>query len=112
MTKRFWISWIQKTTDFRPMTDPPTPEVLGWWCSGYMDAGGDSIDLMHAILCAVVEADDERDAQDIIYTNWTGADKSEIGEFRFCEEKPDDWKPGSRFPITSDWERERFREVL
>lgn len=44
----YWISWHQPTEDYRPLTDPPHPQVMGWWCSGY-----DAYDI--ALLCACAE---------------------------------------------------------
>lgn len=108
--KRYWISWIQNTMDFRPMTDPPGSTVLGWWKSGEFDDGRFAIVVTKAILCAVVEARTEVIAQKIILTNWETA-TSEVESFRFCEEKPKDWKPGNRFPISEAWSKERFGET-
>ena len=88
--KRFWISWRQPTEDYRPLTDPPHPQVLGWWCSG------------HTTLCAAVEANSEVEARMYVRIAWP-----EASEWRFCEEKPADFVPGDRFPL-SDWMRERF----
>lgn len=102
--KRYWVSWIQNTADFRPLTDPPGANVLGWWKSG------EYIDVAKAILCAVVEAKNEDDAVKIIRSNWEEND-GEVGDFRFCEEKPPNWRPGNRFPITDDWTQERFKET-
>lgn len=100
--KRFWISWIQNSEDFRPLSDPPSENVLGWWCSGY-DAD-DS-----AVLCAAVLAIDEDAARAVITANWESK-PGEVGEWRFCEERASDWTPGNRFPITTDWAKKRFAQ--
>lgn len=103
--KRFWVSWIQLTKDYRPLTDPPTEEVCGWWVSGY-----NADDL--PILCAVIDAGSENAATAVVYKNWQSepAYVREVGAFRFCSEKELNWTPGDRFPITEDWQRERLNK--
>ena len=91
--KRWWISWHQPTEDYRPLRYPPHNPVMGWWCSGHADV---------AILCAVVLAEDETEARANIIAEWPEAER-----WRFCEEKPDGWVPGDRFPV-SGWMAERF----
>lgn len=94
-TTRFWVSWHQPTDDYRPLTDPPHPQVLGWWCSGY-----DANDV--SILCALVEAESETDAEVFVVISWPEAER-----WRFCEPKGTDWLPGDRFPL-SPWMTERL----
>ncbi|MBX3288349.1 MAG: hypothetical protein KF855_03295 [Acidobacteria bacterium] len=98
--KRFWVSWIQLTEDERPLTDPPTEEVIGWWCSGH-----DAAD--RPILCAVIEAESEDKAKDAVEANWEEK-PGEVGPFRFIEEVAPDFHPGNRFPIANGWMAERF----
>ena len=31
---RFWMSWIVKEEDYRPLTFPPNEAILGWWNTG------------------------------------------------------------------------------
>lgn len=93
---RFWISWVQTTDDFRPLTDPPNKAILGWWCSGYTDRG--------ATLCAAVEAASEGSAEQAVMIDWPEA----AGEWRFCERVEDNFRPSDRFPIGRDWMKERF----
>jgi hypothetical protein len=93
--KRFWASWIQPTDDHRPLTFPPNEGVLGWWCSGY-----DRHD--EAILCAVILAENEDEAFKIVEKDWP-----EIQEWRFIDQREDDFKPSDRF-VMSDWMEERF----
>ena len=95
--KRFWISWYQPTEDYRPLADPPNAAVLGWWCSGYRCSDE------AATLCALVAAEDERRAEAAVKVDWPEAE-----EWRFCEERADDWRPTDRFPIESEWARERI----
>lgn len=92
---RYWISWHQPTEDHRPLTDPPQPNVLGWWCSGY-DADET------AILCAVVVAASEGQAHAAIKVSWPEAER-----WRFCESCADDWRPRDRFPL-KPWMKERL----
>lgn len=96
--KRFWLSWIQPTEDHRPLTYPPGPGVLGWWCSGDCQEG--------ATLCALVEAEDEEDADKTIRADWP-----EKATFRFIDEAEPDWLPNDRFPL-SDWMKERLEKHL
>ena len=101
-SKRFWISWEQLTKDFRPIADPPQPEsIKAWWCSGETEDA--------FTLCAIVDAESEMLAQGIIRIAWdAGGEDSDIGEFRFNEERAADWLPNDRFPITKDWEKQRL----
>lgn len=94
-TKRFWLSWYQPTDDYRPLTDPPHPQVLGWWCSGYDSTG-------QPIICACVEAVSEDDAKTYVGISWP-----EATSWRFIEERDAAWTPNDRFPL-SDWMKERF----
>jgi hypothetical protein len=100
--KRYWVSWTQRTEDFRPLSYPPNESILGWWCSG---SDGDG----NAVLCAVVAAAEDSDVCSAIFKDWPEA-KDEImnNNWRiFCEKKVD-WKPGDRFPINKTWMAERF----
>jgi len=92
---KWWLSWVQPTEDYRPLSYPPHSSVLGWWCSGY-----DADDF--ATLCACVEAKSEQSAKAAINIDWP-----ERKKWRFCEAKPDDFTPGDRFPLKG-WAKERF----
>ena len=96
--KRFWMSWVQPTEDYRPLTDPPNENVLGWWCSGY-----DSND--QAILVALVQAKDEYSAKVAVVVSWP--ELIPDGEWRFCKEVANNYVPGDRFPM-KEWERKRI----
>jgi|SRR5882757_6278637 len=91
----YWLSWIQPTEDYRPLTDPPNVAVLGWWCSGY-----DSED--HATLCAGVWAKSEPAAKKHIQEDWP-----EAKEWRFCEQQESNFIPSDRFPLEG-WAKERW----
>lgn len=93
---RYWLSWYQPTDDYRPLTDPPHPQILGWWCTGYNNQD-------HATICALVEAGSEQDAKVYVEVSWP---ESATAEWRFCERR-DDWKPTDRFPL-SPWMKERL----
>lgn len=108
--KKFWVSWIQPTEDFRPINYPPNEQILGWWCSGY-----DSSD--NPIICACVVGigetigDRMRSATDAIDIEWPESTSSEENStgWRFFDEKADDFRTSDRFPL-SDWMKERFSQ--
>lgn len=93
----YWISWYQPGEDVRPLTFPPNAAILGWWNSGW----GDS----HATLCALVRGESEDDAKANVKKDWP-----EATTWRFCEEKPHDWRPGDRFVVDKEWMKERLSQ--
>ena len=93
--KKYWLSWVCSEEDHRPVTFPPGKGILGWWCTGYDGAD-------NSYLVALVKAVDEDDAKVIIKNDWPEFD----GEWRFIEEKADDYVPGDRFPL-KPWMKER-----
>ena len=98
---RFWISWVQCTEDYRPLTFPPNAAILGWWCSGF-----DSSD--SATICAAVEATDADAACDAIFKDWPEAEAEfKTGNLRFIETVDGNWRPSDRFPL-SEWMVPRF----
>ena len=97
-TTRFWLSWYQPGDDPRPLTCPPNEAIRGWWVSG---TGDDKFSI-----CAVVDAESEEAAKAAVRVDWPEAEK-----WRFCEEKPRDWKPGDRFVVREgkdNWIKERL----
>lgn len=92
---RFWMSWEERSKDYRPLKSPPNKAVLGWWCSGYAGDGS------HSMLVAWVEAKNERDAKKAIAQDWPGK-----RTWRFIETREPDWRPSDRFPL-ADWTKER-----
>jgi hypothetical protein len=98
--KRFWLSWIQPTPDYRPVMDPPNDAVLGWWCTGF-----DSND--SAILCAGVQASTPSAAKKAIAMDWPEA---EIAVWRFCDVIEPPFKLSDRFPLKG-WAKERWDRV-
>lgn len=102
--KKWWLSWVQPTEDFRPLSFPPNKDVLGWWCSGYSSDE-------HAILCAAVQAVDEDAAWEAIMKDWP-----DMGEVRFCGSKDSEWLPSDRFPLRTrngdDWMAKRFADFV
>ena len=98
---RYWISWIQRTEDYRPLTSPPNVAILGWWCSGF---DGDD----NAVICATVQAIDPSAAALAVFSDWPEAEV-EVAKngWRFFEPREPGWIPSDRFAL-SEWERERF----
>jgi len=85
--RRFWVSWYASSLDFEVHTP--------WWVSGYRDDT--------PVVCAAVIANDADDAQSVIRACHDDP-QAEI-EWRFVEERPDDWSPfNSRFK-RADWMR-------
>lgn len=102
LLKRFWISWICREEDHRPISYPPKKAILGWWCSGYDPEG-------NAVLCAAVEADDPGNASAAIFADWPeAAQEMKDRGWRFFEhDKGPEWVPSDRFPL-EDWMKKRF----
>lgn len=97
MNRRWWISWNEYEADVRPVHDPPSAAVLGWWVTGEGEH--------HVTLCAIVEAPTLMDLHLAIYQDWPQGDHAL--DVRFSEEKSGSWLPdGDRFPL-SDWMKER-----
>ena len=93
--KLFWISWVQPSKDYRPLSFPPTERVLGYWCTGYTDAG--------ATLCAAVEANSKEELEGIVKTDWP-----EFQAFRFVQERRF-WTTNERF-FPEGWAKERLQK--
>lgn len=96
MSKYRWISWVQPTEDYRPLSYPPGQNVLGWWKTGESTNG-------HAILVAQIKAVSEEDGEAVILKEWP-----EATDWRFnikCTAVP----PGDRFPL-QDWMVGRYRK--
>lgn len=92
----WWLSWVQPTPDYRPLTDPPNEAILGWWCTGF-----DSED--HAILCAAVIGKTEAAAKKLVAKDWP---ESRSASWRFCQ-LLDSLELSDRF-LLSEWAKERF----
>lgn len=89
--KSFWLSfWAAYSLGEFEIHSP-------WWISGerFGDAGDESA------VCVACRAEDEEAAMEFIYQSFDNR-PAEI-EFRFVEERPDDWSPfGDRFR-KRDW---------
>lgn len=96
MNRLFWISWEQPTEDYRPLTYPPNPAILGWWCSGSGEG--------YFTLCAYVEAENEAAAEEAVLKDWP-----EIEHWRFCQGR-DHYEPSDRFPVDDGWAAERLKK--
>jgi hypothetical protein len=106
-TRYKWISWHQPTDDFRPLHFPPRDEVLGWWKSG--NAPNATVGKRGSVvtrLVAMVAADDEKTAREVILHEWPEAE-----DWMFCcdHEEPFEleYSPYRDSPM---WIRERFRK--
>lgn len=85
--KRWWMSWwepVKSDLDSRPLKWPLPKSIPAWGQSGFRDDAASN--------CAVVDAPIEKAAKAKIEKHWKPS------EWRFCEEKPNDWKPSERFP--------------
>lgn len=93
---RFWLSWYEKSEDYRPLNDPPNERILGWWNTGFSPG--------YTTIVALVEAYTEEAAWAAVEGDWPGASK----EIRFCEDKGRDYVVTSdRYPL-KDWEKQRM----
>ena len=81
---RFWVRFYTSSLeDPRPVIHP---RPFDWWLTGET--------FEQAIICGVVDADDEALALVEVKKGWP-----EVNELDFCEPKPDGWAPQSdRFP--------------
>lgn len=98
--KNFWVSWWQNR-ELGPF-ELHSP----WWVSGSRGLGPSTFD---ESIVAAVKAEDEAAARQVVVDSY---DKSpdEI-EFRFVEERPNDWEPFSdRFP-RAEWMKWEKTEV-
>lgn len=93
--KYFWISWYQRTSDYRPLSFPPNQRVLGWWKTG--EVSDNSFTLV-----SLVKAKSEDDAKMSILIDWPEAKDN----WRFCDEK-ENTSLSDRFQL-SDWMEERI----
>lgn len=95
MIKRYWMRFTTPSKDFRPIHYPPSEGICGWWCSGYNSSD-------HAYIFLCVDATSEKEAWKTVMYEWPEAKQD------FCEEVAKNFVPGDRFPLTNDWEIERF----
>ncbi len=85
--KRFWVSWWH-SWDYGEF-EIHTP----WWFAGFRE-GEESV-------CAAVIAESEEAAKRFVCAAY---DRKDITpEFRFCEERVDDWSPFSGRFKQADW---------
>lgn len=85
--KCFWLSWWHTDKDGTFELHSP------WWRSGWR---GDD-----ASVCAAVRAESEEAAKEIILASF---DVRPVDlEWRFCEERPEDWSPFSDRFTRRDW---------
>jgi hypothetical protein len=85
--KNYWVSWYADEDVAFTLNTP-------WWCTGWRCADG------AATVCAAVKAMNEYDAKDVIVA---AHDDLVSLEWRFVNERPDEWSPFcDRFP-RADW---------
>ena len=95
--KRFWMSWYDAEEDYRPLHDPPSEAILGWWCSGEHADG-------RATLVALVQADDLPSACVAVAREWPETAQPKT-EWRFGDEVALTWRPADRFPLSAWMEK-------
>jgi hypothetical protein len=86
--KRFWLSWYAKGADEFELHSP-------WWSSGWRTSDNAET------ICAAIIAQDEADARTQVQQAHT--DKSVEIEWRFCNQRPDDWSPFCERFCRADW---------
>lgn len=91
---RYWIRFIMEE-GYEPNNSPPGEGVLAWWCSGF--DGSDK-----PIICALVDAEDDDHAEELIDENWSDYDVKTV------DRVDDDFIPTGRFNIEEDWSKERL----
>lgn len=84
--RKYWASWLHNASLGEFELHSP------WWISGVVDDEADS-----ETICAAIIAKNEDDVK--LQVNNSYDKKPENLVWRFCEERPDDWKPGDRFPF-------------
>lgn len=97
MRKKWWVSW------FWPPDLGSFTLYWPWWISGSrvtLDKN-DRIKEEEHTICAAIQAESEEAAMGIVIACFD--EKPKAMEWRFVEEKPDDWSPFcDRFP-RADW---------
>jgi len=88
--KNFWLSWYAKTGAYE-LHWP-------WWTSGYRYVHRDGEECEEPTIVAAVRAESEEAAKEIVIASHDTPPTAL--EWRFCEERPDDWTPyeSDRFP--------------
>lgn len=90
---RFWVSWWDPNGDFELFWP--------WWATGQRETDDDDEEVS---ICAALEASSEEEVEEFIRAAYD-APKDLTLEFRFIEERDDDWSPfSSRFP-KAQWMR-------
>jgi hypothetical protein len=90
--KRWWCSWTtEEIGNYRPLTDPPSENILGWWFCGF--------NKKHcAVISAIVAADTKQQAWEFIDLDFP-VDK----DTRPCQEIPTNYILNEKFFPLSDW---------
>ena len=87
---RFWASWWSGNYADEGCTKPP----FNFWVSGQRERANDDPEgeRDECSLCAVIDAEDDLAVQKLIAEHYPDH------VMRFCEQKPDNFTPGNRFP--------------
>lgn len=96
--RRWWVSWHDAESDYRPLHDPPNAAILGWWCSGETMTEPPQFTIV-----AWVEAKNLGAVRAALAKEWPETKKA---EFRFEDEVEATWRPTDRFPL-SPWMKDR-----
>jgi hypothetical protein len=95
----WWVSWCEKSPDYRPVGYPPNEAILGWWCSG--EAGDGS----YWTLCAWVRAPTLAKVGAAVRRDWPGRKT-----WRFQTPAEPGWRPTNRFRVEG-WMIERVEAL-
>ena len=88
--RRYWVSWVEDSEDYRPLTSPPNKAILGWWCTG-TDGNG------KAIICAFVEVfGGKEDVEKSIKIGWPCDSER---QWRFCDQVSSSFVPNIVYHI-------------
>lgn len=82
--KRFWVSWYDTCGGKYELHSP-------WWRSGFRMGGADG-ETEEPTVCAAIEATDEDAAKAAVIAAHDEPRPDDL-EWRFVEERPDDWSP-------------------
>ena len=101
-SKLYWLSWYQPVEshrqDYRPLHDPPNPNILGWWCTGKVGAS--------RTICASVVANDENVAWAAVQLDWPEATPL---TYRFIQVSKGIRPNSDRFPADpGSWSDKRY----
>lgn len=95
--KNFWLSWWHPSS-LSNDNDMGFELYSPWWIFG---SRGFTEETDASAICAAVKANSEDEAKEVIFKCYDN--RPDELEFRFCEEKPQDWSPYSSRFQSADW---------